>query len=196
MKRRIKKELKRTLIIFADVWGFGRWSRRVNPKEYRILSDSMDLEFDRYEESNPCFFKLMGDGFMAVFPFQTEKHISNLDSILNNIFIHQTKMSDMIENHPYYPRPNGYRVRVSLGHVWHRKGKNEDYSGYWINMTAHLLAIRKEIPIIIHQSAKELISEKMISEWNYKFKKIKPPVRYYDGIDKEDINSMWGVKSI
>lgn len=193
-KEKIRNELQRALVVFADIWGFGKWSRRVNPKEYRLLKDAYDKQLDLFRIQSRGYFKAMGDGFMVIYPMPNLRNADCVSKIINHLRLHYHDVKKTIDNYPYYPRPHGYRVRMSLGHIWYRSGPNHDYSGYFVNMTSHLLSIEKDIPFIIHQSVREALSDKQINKHQYHFAKVQPPSFYSDGIDQDDIENLWSLE--
>lgn len=102
-----------------------------------------------------------------------------------------------------FPTPGPFRVRITAGHVWkmmaHRTGQRAstqtDYLGYPVNLAARLLEIERESAILCHESVVKMTSKLMPKEMGFSLRKMRVRGRCPLGVDPEDIQDLWTVKS-
>ena len=88
-----------------------------------------------------------------------------------------------------YPRPDGFRVRISSGEVAIVKMRDGiDYLGYMVNTTKDLLRVECGIPCIAHESVKELLNTEKSSHIIFKRVKASGELR---SIEKADLDALW-----
>lgn len=62
-----------------------------------------------------------------------------------------------------------------------------DFVGYAMNLSARLLRVCPDVPLICHESVKDIIGQKDHVE----FKKVNAHRHALDGIEQEDLHALW-----
>lgn len=183
----------RAIIVFGDIRGFSVWEQAVTrpDEEFQPLMNRFDQMVAELRVNTGCFTKNLGDGFMQIIELPSKGHACH--TALRVLKVH-TKfgfaVQRMIDGSPW-PRPEGFRVRFSAGHIWKKDGDETDYVGRHVNMTHKLLRVAPGMKFVAHQSFIELVSRGQVKRQGARFSKLEPDRRIPDGILKADMNALW-----
>lgn len=179
------------ILMFGDIRGFRIWTRRVGhaSQSFKNLMHPSIKEWTSLKNKG-YLVKVLGDGFMAVKDMKKGHNCKLALSFIEDALEMSQFMTHIIKNHNY-PRPDGFRVRISSGEVAKFKsGKRVDYLGALVNITKDLLLVKPEVPCIAHESVKELLDGKKSS--HIKFEKVVIPSTLISrGVEKEDLDALW-----
>lgn len=186
----------RAIIVFGDIRGFSIWEQGVTRPdiEFKPLMNKFDLMVDEFEAKTGHFTKNLGDGYMQVLEIPASGHVCNeaVKNLLDTVAF-ATKIQKMIKT-SVWPRPAGFRVRWTSGHVWKKDGNKRDYVGRHINLAHKLLNVAPETEFLAHQSFVELMSKKQSESVGAKFIKVDGERRAVDGILKVDMAALWALQ--
>jgi hypothetical protein len=200
---------KDVIVIFADTSGFSDFSRRTldRPKLFRDFLLQLYNTSYQYSKKYKCYLKNQCDGVMFVYEFDARPSPDQAVSVLKSIENFQSDCESIIEKIPY-PRPSGFRCRVTMGQAWKMMSikpnkslclnttcpsvREEDYWDYATILAARLLDIHKNIRLICCQAIKELIGMGKSIEF------IRLPTEKWipAGVFPQDIHDLWTYKSI
>lgn len=191
----IKTETKRGIYAFGDILNFGIWARRSSTstsdfKEFIMFTHRKFVELT----DHGYFIKLLADGLMIVKEVKTIRRNGVQTKFLTDMCNLHGELMQKI-NSMSYPRPDGFRIRIVAGDSYKIKvsrGKkfNEyDYLGYNVNLAFRLLDVHKDKPIVVHESFKDMISEK--NSFSSRFNKLPKSKEDLSGVDDEDIDDLW-----
>jgi len=193
----ISSQSKRVISAFGDIRGFRHWlaRRTTSSEEFNNLIDKYYALLIKFRQEKSYFVKYLGDGFFVV----KDLNGNNNDSdIACKMLIDCYELNLSIEKLIYaipYPRPDGFRMRFVLGYARKIKikedtGIHNDYVGYTVNLSYSLLSIEPDIPLICHESIKELIKNK--KNECIEFSRLpRQTNKIPDDIDKEDAEALW-----
>lgn len=192
---RYDKQVK-AIVVFGDIRGFSVWEQSVTRPEieFKPLMNCFDAMVDEFEAKTGYFTKNLGDGYMQIVELQADTHdcIPAL-RVLKETVKFATSVQTVIRKSPW-PRPDGFRVRVSSGHVWKKQGNKTDYVGRHVNLAHKLLRVSPQTEFLAHQSFLELMARRQTHEIGVKFAKLPPDRRIPDGVLKADMNALWSFR--
>jgi len=143
----------------------------------------------KLRESTGHFTKNLGDGYMQIIEIPNVKSTKKALQVLRAHLRFGKNVQKLIDTSPW-PRPHGFRIRFSAGHVWKKDGAETDYVGRYINMTHKLLMVHPEVKYVSHQSFVELMSKNALKKHG-KFVRLPSDRRIPEGILKTDISALW-----
>jgi len=183
----------RIIVMFGDIRGFSNFAQHIEDEDTQIipLMDAINDLVDKFEDATGHRIDNLGDGFLLIAELGTEDDATAIDLF--------KKVCDFIEavhrliRHWPYPRPDGYRVRIACGRVVKKKkvGRKPIFYGRCLNLAHKLLRVEPSIPIIVHESAKQLITENQCRNHHLKFRHIDNPEPAPDGVHKLDMVALW-----
>jgi len=190
---------KRVIVAFGDILGFGSWTRRAvnTPEESHELIDQIYDEFENHAEVCGCHIKFLGDGIMSLREMDENKtRDDNLKMIINFVadaYVLASKVQKIITG--YYPRPEGFRLRITMGYVWKRQIKSTkrhapEYIGYIVNLAQRLLEVSPTTLCVCHESVMEVLKNKKLA---FKTSPVKQPAIYPRGVDEEDLKGLHSI---
>lgn len=194
---RVSIRTTRILVAFCDLTGFGSYVKKASrdQREYNRFIKSLFKEFSKFRRDKYFWVKLMGDGFMVI--RELDKADRPNSFLARNLLCRMGRLSrrvyKMIDSIPYDPKPKGFRVRITSGTcsvVSDLQPKElKDFYGHEIDTCARLLDVRREIPLICHESVKDLLDR----EDARKFKFIKVPYAHgsHLNVEEEDRRALW-----
>lgn len=211
-KSTIKTESANIIVAYGDTIGFAPWLRRAlnTPAERKFYLVRLYSMLAWMRENKNLFTKGMGDGGMIVKELSQRNNAETVIEFLRDMNCFNTYMNEVI-THLDFPRPDGFRVRVCLGSVikiylndckyGEKCTVRLDYVEYPTILASRMLIIaKKEYPLVCHQAVKELIGNKAEPEGiSFKLLEKEPLIEFekkissvgIDGIDKEDLSSLW-----
>lgn len=185
------------IVVFADIRGSSRWTRRMGEDE-DARHDFM-MAYDReclfYKARTSCtFYKRLGDGRMFVHELRSGKESSIAASVLNEA-LGLAKRVDKIIAKLMSPRPSGFRVRLMSGTVISENYPDGelDWVGYIPNTCHKFLAVCPELPCVAQESVRELVRPADANRYGFQFTLLTGPRRCPDGVDREDVDSLFSV---
>jgi len=203
-KQKIKSERKWVVVAFADILGFAPWIRRASnsPEELKKFVIHLYRKFTYLSTGKGYFVKLLGDGAMIVRELENGHHnCKTVIAMLKDMDCLHKYINNIIERSGF-PRPTGSRIRIAAGHVIKLTSQfcdrncflQDDYIGYPVNLAARLLDVLPATePVICHESVKDVVGKKG-DKHELIFRQLKiDNERRLDGIDEEDLNSLWSV---
>lgn len=190
----------RVIVICGDTTAFGSWGTRTGDDQRQFssfMAPLVDL-FNEVQERHECFLSQVADGFVAIFEM-SEGH--NCDTALKalNMAIYIKRRARKIIDGMTHPKPAGFRIRVNCGWGWkwnlskNLARQDFDYFSPTINATHKLLRVNKFMPIICHESVKELLSQKQIKQAGLVMKKVLEVDIVPAGVNQEDMDLLWEV---
>jgi class 3 adenylate cyclase len=189
------------MVAFGDVSGFNPWIRRGSnaPEVIKEFIEIFYSELQKFVIANrDCQIKYLGDGFMVLKEFKSPlpQNISAAKFVM--VVSKLSKQLVRIVNECGYPPPDGFRVRITSGHVSkmmvidpcdsNRKRKNWEFIGYAVNLAEKLLSVAPEILILLHESAVKSIGQQKVG---FRIRKFVAESARPRGVDIEDLNSLW-----
>lgn len=155
------------------------------------------VEFERMAMECGYYVKFLGDGLMMVREMGgghncgvTMKFLQDAESLTHRI-------EEIIRVH--WPRPDGFRIRVTSGHVWKRMatirsgGRRQtirlpEYIGYSVNLAQRLLEVQPTIACICDESIPEILGPK---KQKLSLERMGTPKERPRGVDPEDLERLW-----
>lgn len=201
---RVKGKRVFALVLFGDTTRFRRWRSRPflsSEKHARFMIALYDT-FIRFRNGSGYFVKLLADGLMAVLELPLERR--KAESVIE-MLAHADQLIRSVQaviKQLNYPRPDGFRIRVAAGDVLkleasHPLDKTKiqvDYSEYAVDIAFGLLAVEKEVPLICHETVREIVEADSMNGERVKFEKVKRPSVCPEGIDPEDLDALWSYR--
>lgn len=206
----VKTQWKKVIVAFGDIINFAPWLRRAinTPEEKKFLVTRLysKLTYMRHEKN--MFTKGLGDGAMIVQELGKGDESLLVANFLREMKYFKTYMDEVMARLSY-PKPQGFRIRVCVGHALKLFLNNcpnmctlkVDYVEYPITLASRMLMIsKKEHPFICHEAVKELLGNRAEKEGiSFKPVEIEAKVKFLeltaalhvDGIDKEDLDVLW-----
>lgn len=185
----------RIVAAFGDISGFGKWFDSLSDQELELkpFMREVDELIDEFEDQPQYFVKREGDGFLVVMELHEGENGKEIAQLLVRLLNMQLRMERLIHLKPY-PRPDGFRVRVTSGYAWRRFHRGKiDYLAKSINLASKLLRVGKNVPFIIHESVKDFIPKGVIKKYVFKFKKMVVGNDYPEGVYQKDMDSLWSI---
>lgn len=190
-------ERRRVLVAIGDVLGFGTWTKRAAnaPEDIRDLVDSIYAEFEKFAGTSDCYIKFLGDGLLAIREIGNGHNCGITAEFMKCCHDFSVKINELIASS--YPRPEGFRLRMTAGYVWKRKivrrsitGRRAfpEYIGYPVNLAQRLLDVSPETFCICHDSVRAIVGEKKLG---IKFEHMGPRKENLRGVDHEDVQCLW-----
>lgn len=191
------------LVVFGDTTGFSTFTRRSleTPKVVSRYCLNIYNEFFRFQRSTNGSMKLRGDGFLCVHPIVARKR----KALTNYVLMQSIKLQqdlDHIINKMNYPKPNGFRIRLSAGFVWRMTvkfdGKSncqilncahnhfEDWIGYPLILAERMLKMDRDTALVCCQAVREAAGDS-----NFDFKKLPIERRRPRGVFVEDVQDLY-----
>jgi class 3 adenylate cyclase len=197
---KVHTERKRVIVAFADTVGFSSWIKRTHSlEEFHFLAIRLYRKILHMRKQFGYHVKFSGDGAMFVKDMRPGHNCKTTITVLRHMDCLVKFMMDSIAR-TGYPRPKSFRVRVTAGYVTKLNAKicdlecdfQKDYIGYPVNLASRMLDLASENnPVMCHESIKDLIGEKKASAANLIFNKVNIPKAEADGVDEEDLKSLW-----
>jgi class 3 adenylate cyclase len=183
----------RVLVVVGDISGFGAWFTSVSDvnaelkpffKQYDALVDKLRVQ--------GSFFKDLGDGFLFIDELKSPHACKNTIATIKSIWSLKRSIRKLIDGTPY-PKPQGFRIRITCGHAWKKRhDKRIDYLGKHINLAFKLLRVHRSYPIVVHESAVALMSEKQMKSHGFDMKKLSLPSDEFEDIYRFEMSHLWG----
>ncbi len=192
----------RAVVAYCDVTGFMSWVKRSTAfkNDVKGFIRRMKFLFLQFRLREGYVTLPIGDGIIPIL-IDMDGH-GNLLKFLNSIIRLQKDMEKLITDETY-PRPLGFRVRVTSGIIYRIDEPplltnfgdahapvllTTDFIGDCLNLGSRLLQVRREIPNMIHQSAMELLS--LAEREALNIKKVTFMERPPRGVDVEDMTGL------
>ncbi len=183
------------MVAFGDVRGSGAFMQQ---------SEDGDPTFDRFWDEYDAIlrplmktsdhFKDLGDGFMSVVELPATGHRCQAAILFLSRLYRVGKQMERIIRDKKYPRPDGFRIRVTCGFV--TKRPNGDVRGRCVNLASKALSFGKTELFIIHEKFKELMNDKQMRHAGFTCERLpKTPRMIPDGY-KRDLMALWIVERI
>ena len=185
--------MQRTRIIcaFADVTKFGSYAKIASrdPEAFEKFVRDIYNAFASYRGESEHFVKYLGDGFLAIATLVQGHNCQLAVKFLCELHELQDEVNRLIKDLPGFPKPDGFRVRVAAGQVFKIKVSDGevDFVGYAMNLAARLLRVCPDVPLICHESVKDIIGKKD----HIVFQKINAHRHTLDGVEQEDLHALW-----
>lgn len=212
-KYKVKTEWVKIIVAFGDIVSFAPWLRRAinTPDERKFIITRLYSKLAYMRNVKGLFTKGMGDGAMIVRELGKGHNCNIAIDFLRELSLFNTYMNEVI-NHLDFPRPDGFRVRVCLGNALKLYLNNckypcsmkLDYVEYPTILAARMLVVAKrKYPLIAHESVKDLIGAKAdkagiefhaLESDTLKEFRDRMTAHGIDGIDNEDLNSLFAFK--
>lgn len=189
-----RTEKTRIIVAFGDITGFTAYEESVTNDEIEFdpFFDEYDKVTDEMEQNTGFMFTDTGDGFLCAVDLVQGHNCETVIEVLWNLWNLLKRIEELIDKKEP-PKPLGFRIRMACGYV-HRKTKVNGkvvLRGRHINLAHHMLEVSKETGFIVHDTIKQLLSEKQIERHGFSFTKLTPDRRGYDGISTHHANSLW-----
>lgn len=213
-KMEVSSTRARVLVATGDIRGFGRWIKRAGTsvEEQWDLISKLYARVLNIAHDKGYYAKMLGDGFLIVRELDATNNWEDVLKDLKTLSCLTKNILKDIAGLPS-PRPDGFRIRVVVGHAWkivartcpnNRLCKNQlDFIGYPINLSSRLLRIAPSIPCICHESAKEIvgnrheiIGSRKNEGFRIEFKRLDDPKVREIGVDPEDLQELWSFGKI
>jgi len=192
------QERVHVLAAFGDITNFRGYTRKLSDdptQKNRFLKDFDEL-LDDFEFRSGYFLKDLSDGFLCIKKIQG-RNGSCVVKFLNDLLIFNDQINFLIKSQKY-PRPDGFRIRVTAGHVTQKMKKNGmiDFRGDHIDLAATMLQIEKNVPFLVHESAKQLltVAESQIAQFTFTHIPVMRLRRYKEQIYKEELGALWSLE--
>jgi len=185
----------RILAAFGDISGFGVYSNRVDDESTQSIPffyhyDKLVADLRR---ELGCYFDDTGDGFIAIMEISEDRASEKAIKLLVAISQFYVRIQSFLKKWPS-PKPTGYRIRAACGHALKSPGyMGPIYRSKNINLAHEMLAVEKEIPILCHESVKQLISSGQAKRAGLKFTGIRNGLPMMDGIYANEQEYLWQV---
>lgn len=187
------------IVAFGDIFGFGIWRERaLNAPE---VSDPFIENFyglmKKFVLKNNFYVKYLGDGLMIIKEIEFKDRL-NPSPFIKSVRCLTKKMKKIIDECSW-PKPEGFRTRIVVGHVDKLKMPDpqdktrevDEYEGYAINLAQRLLEIQPRTPIICHESIFQILGEK---KKEFRFKRLEGVTEKPRGVNSSDISGLWSLK--
>lgn len=193
-------ERKWIIVAFGDIIGFRKWRRRAlnTPEVADPFIDRFYKEIERFSNfAGPRYLKYLGDGFMVLRELVSSEEASKIASFFLEMVAELNRNLVAIVKECEWPPPDGFRMRVVVGHVsklrvldpQESKRFIDEYVGYAVNLAHGLLYISPKLPMVCHQSVLEVLGS---NKKKFKFVKLREKTKVPGGIDKEDMK-LWSM---
>jgi hypothetical protein len=201
-------------IIFGDINRSMTWLRRPSSQEKkRELLHKIRDEIDRFEKKDKFQMKRSGDGFISVMEVLDAHKKCQTLHILEKFMKLGNRLNEIIKKSPF-PRPEGYRMRFVVGSAFKEKlatpdgfvlyGECQqckkfkkiewyDFIGYGPHLCHRILSVRRDIPFIVHESVKDMLSDNLIKKHGLHFEKLFLSSPFPDEVDEEDLHLLYAV---
>lgn len=192
-------ERKRVLVAFGDIRGFRKWTiRAMNAPEIAgtLIKGVYEL-FEAFSHRTGYYVKYLGDGILIVKELGPGHNCGTARRFMHDVHELAEAVSEKLKG--VYPRPDGFRIRETCGHVWKRysllwvRGRPmrcAEYIGYAINMAQALLSAYPEILHICHEANLELIGQK---KNGFSSEHLSPPNERRHGVDPQDFAGLFRI---
>jgi len=164
-----KPAFQENIILFGDIFGSTVFSEKLSPNNfYELLEIFYEITINTINKFGGNVSKLLGDGFMAVFPNEfTNNAINAIIEISNQLKSFRNNYS---ENNPFRYLYAGFGLskgKILEGNIGSKNKKDYTYIGHPVNIAAKIQNITRKIPysLVFDES---LLIEKLI----YRFKKV------------------------
>lgn len=186
----------RIVAAFGDISGFGQWFDSISDQEQELkpFMRTLDAAIDAFEDESQYFVKRTGDGFLVIMELKKDDNGHEMTTFLLRLIEMETKINKLIQIQRY-PRPEGYRIRVTSGFAWKKVHRGHvDYIAKSINLASKLLRVGKHVPFIIHESVKDVVPKSAVTKHLFKFDKTITGSEFPDGVYRKDVDSLWSVR--
>jgi len=197
---KIHTERKRVIVAFADTVGFASWIKRTHSMEdFHFLAVRLYRKILHMRKQFGYHVKFSGDGAMFVKELKPGHNCRSTILMLQHMDCLVQFMVESISR-THYPRPRSFRVRLAAGYVTKLHASicklecdfQKDYIGYPVNLSSRMLDLASENnPVMCHESVKDIIGDKRSSAANLIFERVNIPKADADGVDEEDLKSLW-----
>jgi hypothetical protein len=146
------------------------------------------------ERTKAQFYKRLGDGRMYVHHLTPGSESVTASTVLCESLGLIRRVDRLIAKLPS-PRPPGFRIRI-MGGVCASESYpdgEKDWLGYVPNTCHKLLVVRPDVACIAHESVREMISRADKKRHGFVFDLVTEQRRVPDGVDREDVESLYGV---
>lgn len=192
----IEQQIK-AMIIFVDIRGFGSFIRRVNypVTEFLPFWRNWKEAIDKFQDETGYFVKRLGDGLMAV----KEMPDRNQSQVAADVIIKTWELANKLDkliSQKYTPRPDGIRIRETIGYVWKVLCRQYgwDYIGDKVNLTEKMVHRYEDELFVCDESVPEMFSKHQKREHGFKFTKLINSGNALDGIYQKDMSNLYSFK--
>ena len=186
----------RIVAAFGDVSGFGQWFDSLSNQEIELkpFMHILDEEIDVFEDDPQYFVKRTGDGFLVIMELKQGDNGREITNFILQLVAMGSRLNKSIALQRY-PRPEGYRIRVTSGFAWKKVHRGRtDYIARSINLASKLLRVGKSIPFILHESVKDVVPKSAIRKHLFRFERTVVGSEFPDGVYRKDVDSLWSVR--
>lgn len=190
-------ERKRVLVAFGDILGFGTWTKRAvhSPEDLHDLINFVYDEFELFTEESGWYVKFLGDGIMVVRELSNGHNCGITVEFMKRCYEFSVRVHEGILSS--YPRPDGFRLRMTAGYVWKRRSVQRsrtgrrafpEYIGYPVNLAQRLLEVSPETLCICHDTVRAIVGERKMG---IRFERMENRKEILRGVDPEDVQGLW-----
>lgn len=194
--RHRKPEKARILAAFGDIRGFTMFCDLVTNEETE--HDPFFEKFDALVESisrrTGYTFSDTGDGFMMVVDLKPNHACAEAGEALIVLWNLYERINQMMEEMDA-PRMNGFVVTGTYGYVRRKMRTDGSISlrGRQINLAHNLLEVAKNYGFVIHDSWRQLISDKQLKKLGFSITRATLRGPLPDSISRLDASLLWAV---
>lgn len=161
----IQIKCEKAIVAYCDVTGFMNWSQQSAdlPEDSKQFIVRMKYEFLKFRLRTGYFVLNTGDGMIVII-----NSVWNSNSLLKVIseLVELIRAMDLMIKKTPYPRPEGFRIRITVGPVFRTETPHPlyphqreiDFTGRPINLGQRLLEIERQIKIMLHASAADVLN--------------------------------------
>jgi hypothetical protein len=186
----------RILVAFGDITGFSSYCDAIasNERELAPFLDALDRILE--EELPDYSLADTGDGFMLVMDLDAGHNCRQAVEVLVALWRVLVRIRKLIRSMPH-PRPIGFRIRVTVGYAIRkvRSSGSLSFRGKCVNLAHNLLEVRKTLGIILHITAKSLLSTRQLHRAGFTLRPIQPG-RAPDCIPRRDAERLYALEPL
>jgi len=184
----IKKgtRFKMVTVLFAEVKGFNKLSKQVNPKELVDGLDELYLQFDKIvKKYNIVKANSIGDTYMCVGGLPKKNHTNPIEVILAAIEIQQFVEQLQLSNKNIWKISIGIHTGPIIANISGKKKAIYDIKGDTVNIASRIVSSISAGKINISAITREFVNEYFRCGYNSKL-----PVKYIGDIEIYNIKGL------
>lgn len=189
-------ERKRILVLYGDILNFSDWLIRptTSPENVDQVMGSVYKKFEDFSFQIGGMTKFVGDAIL------TTKEISDKpkQSLVLDFIRQSYDFAHLVDSQikSFWPRPEGFRVRLAEGYVFKANIKEPsktghrhltEYLGYPINLSWRILSVEPKSICILHESIVRLLGK---NKDGLLLDKVKNLTVVPHGVDPNDLNGL------
>lgn len=186
----------RVLVAFGDITGFSSYCDQISSNERELAPFLHALDAILKEELRGYSTYPTGDGFMLVMDLETGHNCRRVIDVLTALTRVLVRVRRLIRSMPH-PRPLGFRIRVTVGYAIRTIDPSGrlSFRGKCVNLAHNLLEVRKSVGIILHVTARSLVTPQQLRRAGFVLRKITATL-VPDCIYRLDANDLYALESI